>query len=89
MEAGASDAAVATDSATWVSYLSAPTRKRVASMYNYGVTLIPSSAVTTSTPYDVKFKYVGSWGNDPFGSYTVALLQEPRSPPAPVAITNP
>ena len=77
----ASDAAVATDSATWVSYLSAPTGKRVANMYNYGVTLIPSSAITTSTPrYDVKFKYVGSWGSDPFGSYTVALPQGTKIP---------
>ena len=32
-----------------VSYLSAP-GKRVANMYNYGVALIPSSAITTSTP---------------------------------------
>lgn len=71
---------LATESATWVSYLSAPGAKRVANLYNYGVTLVPASAITPSTPrYDVGF--TKAWGADPFGSYAVALPRGTRVPP--------
>lgn len=70
---------LAAHSATWVSYLSASNAQRVADLYDYGVTLIPASAVTSSTPrYDVTF--TEPWGSDPFGSYTV---------PIPVGVTLP
>jgi hypothetical protein len=71
---------LAAESATWVSYLSAPGAKRVANLYNYGVTLVPASAITSGTPrYDVGF--TKAWGADPFGSYTVALPRGTRIPP--------
>ena len=77
----AANPTIAADSATWVSYLSAPSGQRVANMYNYGVTIVPASAITTSTPrYSVKLKNVGLWGNDPFGSYKVPLPRGTRVP---------
>jgi hypothetical protein len=76
----AANPTVAANSATWVSYLSAPGAKRIANLYNYGVTLVPASAITTSTPrYDVGF--TKAWGADPYGSYTVALPRGTRIPP--------
>jgi len=75
-----SNSAAAANSATWVSYLSAPGERHIANMYDYGVTLVPASAITTGTPrYDVTFTQ--AWGSDPFGSNTVALPRGTRIPP--------
>lgn len=63
---------LAANSSTWVGYFSAPNAKRVANLYEYGITLIPSSAVTAGTPrYDVKL--TKPWGSDPFGFFTVPI----------------
>lgn len=76
----AANPAVASNSATWVSYLSAPGTKRIANLYNYGVTLVPASAITTSTPrYDVRF--TKAWGSDPYGTNTVAIPRGTKIPP--------
>ncbi|MEI6254511.1 MAG: carbohydrate-binding domain-containing protein, partial [Mycobacteriaceae bacterium] len=65
---------LASNSATWVGYLSAPQSKHVTELYEEGTTLIPASAITTSSPrYDVNFTQTGAWGSDPFGSYTVPI----------------
>ena len=79
-----SNPALAADSATWVSYLAAPDGKRVANLCDYGVTLIPASAITPSTPrYDVEFKNVGTWGSDPFGSSASSMVALPRGTKIP------
>jgi hypothetical protein len=71
---------VAAGSATWVSYLSASGEQHLANMYEYGVTLIPASAISASTPrYDVTL--TEPWGSDPFGTNTVALPRGTRIPP--------
>ena len=78
----AANPVVAANSATWVSYLAAPNGKRIANMYNYGVTIVPASAITTSTPrYSVKLTKTGAWGKSPFGSFTVPLPKGTRVPP--------
>ena len=75
----AADAATAANSATWVSYFAQAGKKRVANLYQYGVTLIDSSAITASTPrYDVKF--TKAWGSDPFGTSTVAIPKGTKLP---------
>ncbi|WP_264036003.1 carbohydrate-binding domain-containing protein [Mycolicibacterium hodleri] len=74
------NAATAANSATWVSYLSAPSASRIADLYDYGVTVIPASAITSSTPrYDVKLTQ--PWGSDPFGTYTVPIPLGTKVPP--------
>ena len=87
----AANPTLAADSATWVSYFSAPGTKRIANLYHYGVTLVPASAITTSTPrYDVRF--TKAWGSDPFGTTTVALPRGTRVPPGSdghVAVMDP
>ncbi len=76
----AANPTLASNSATWVSYLSAPGAKRIANLYNYGVTLVPASAITTSTPrYDVRF--TKAWGADPYGTNTVAIPRGTKIPP--------
>ena len=66
------DPALATDSATWVDYLSQAGSEHVAELYREGTTLIPSTAVTGSTPrYDITFTQ--PWGSDPFGDYRVPI----------------
>ena len=57
-----------------------PMRNRAADLYDYGVTLIPASAITSSTPrYDVTF--TEPWGSDPFGFLHGAHSRRvPRSP---------
>jgi hypothetical protein len=76
----ASNPAISANSATWVNYLSAPDAKRVANLYQYGVTLIPASAITSTTPrYDVSFTQ--PWGSDPFGSYSVPIPLGTKVPP--------
>jgi hypothetical protein len=79
---------IAANSATWVSYLSAANAKRVADLYEYGVTLVQATA---STPrYDVTF--TEPWGNDPMGSYTVAIplgLNLPGGEDRQIAILDP
>ena len=76
-----------------MSYLSASSGQRVADLYNYGVTLVPASAITTSTPrYSVKLSNVGSWGNTPYGSYTIPLPRGTMIPPGSdgqVAVLDP
>lgn len=75
-----SSAATAANSATWVSYLSATGASRIADLYDYGVTVIPASAITSSTPrYDVKLTQ--PWGSDPFGTYTVPIPLGTKVPP--------
>lgn len=79
---------IAANSATWVSYLAAANAKRVADLYEYGVTLVQATA---STPrYDVTF--TEPWGNDPMGSYTVAIplgLNLPGGSDRQIAILDP
>ncbi len=75
----ASNAAVAANSATWVKYFTATGTQHVANLYQYGVTLINTSAITSSTPrYDVKF--TKAWGSDPFGTATVAIPRGTKIP---------
>ena len=75
----ASNPTIASNSATWVSYLSAPGEQHLADLYEYGVTLVPASAITTSTPrYDVSMSQ--PWGSDPFGSATVPIPKGCRVP---------
>ena len=66
------DPTLATDSDTWVGYLSAPGSQHVAELYREGTTLIPATAVTDSTPrYDITF--TKPWGTDPFGDHRVPI----------------
>lgn len=75
----AADAATAANSATWVSYFTAPGKQHVANLYQFGVTLVNTSAVTASTPrYDVKF--TKAWGSDPFGTSTVGIPRGTKIP---------
>lgn len=87
----ASNAAVATDSATWVSYLSAAGTQHVADLYDYGVTLLSTSDITSTTPrYRVTF--TEKWGSNPFGSYTVPIPKGTEIPPGSdgqIAILDP
>jgi hypothetical protein len=67
-----SNPVLAANSATWVNYLSDPKGQRIADLYDYGVTLIPGSAIDSSTPrYDVTF--TEPWGSDPLGTHTVPI----------------
>lgn len=73
------DAATAANSATWVNYFTAAGKQHVANLYQFGVTLINTSAITASTPrYDVKF--TKAWGSDPFGTSTVAIPKGTKIP---------
>lgn len=66
------NAAAAAESPTWVGYLSAPGSQHVTDLYRYGVTLVPTSAITSTTPrYDVTF--TKPWGGDPLKSYSVPI----------------
>ncbi|AQT79984.1 hypothetical protein B1R94_12960 [Mycolicibacterium litorale] len=82
---------LATNSATWVKYLSAANAKHVADLYEYGVTLISGSAITSSTPrYDVTL--TEPWGSDPFGSYSVPIptgVKLPSGADSQIAILDP
>jgi hypothetical protein len=82
---------LADNNATWVSYLSASGQGRVANLYQFGVSMVPSSAINSSTPrYDVTF--TKSWGPDPFGSYTVPIPSGTRVAPgsdAQLAVLDP
>lgn len=82
---------LAADSATWSGYLAAGGTKHVANLVEYGVTLIPASAVTSSTPrYSVKM--TRKWGPNPFGSNTVPLPRGTKIPPGSdghVAVLDP
>lgn len=72
--------ALAANNAAWVGYLSDPRAQRVANLYNYGVTLIPASAISSHTPrYDLSF--TKDWGADPFGPNTVPIPPGTRVPP--------
>lgn len=83
--------ALAANSATWVSYLSDTNEQRIANLYEYGVTLVPASAITSTTPrYDVTLTQ--PWGSDPFGSYTVPIPVGTKVPPGSdgqIAILDP
>lgn len=82
---------LATNSATWVKYLSAANTKHVADLYEYGVTLISGSAITSSTPrYDVTL--TEPWGSDPFGSYSIPIptgVKLPSGADSQLAILDP
>lgn len=82
---------LAANSPTWVSHLSDPKAKRIADLYDYGVTLIPASAITSDTPrYDVTF--TNEWGADPFGTNKVPIPAGTKVPPSPdghIAILDP
>lgn len=86
-----SNPALAANSATWVGYLSDTNEQRIANLYEYGVTLVPASAITSTTPrYDVKLTQ--PWGSDPFGSYTVPIPVGTKVPPGSdgqIAILDP
>ncbi len=86
-----SNPVLATNSATWVSYLAAAGAKHVTNLYEYGVTLVPSSAITSSTPrYDVTF--TEPWGSDPVGSYTVPIplgTKVPTGSDGQIAVLDP
>ncbi|PRC46076.1 hypothetical protein C6A85_91930, partial [Mycobacterium sp. ITM-2017-0098] len=86
-----SNPAVAANSATWVNYLAASDKQRVANLYNYSVALVSASEITSSTPrYDVNL--TKSWGSDPFGSNTVPIPLGTKIPPGTdghVAILDP
>ena len=70
------------NSATWAGYLSASGKQRTAGLFDYGVTVVPASAVNASTPrYDIAFTNVPAWGSDPFGSYTVPIPNGTLIPP--------
>ena len=74
------NAAVDANSATWVDYLAQPGKPRIANLYQYAVTLITASKVTSTTPrYDVSFSE--PWGSDPFGSSTVPIPLGTKVPP--------
>ncbi|WP_140690617.1 hypothetical protein [Mycolicibacterium hodleri] len=87
----ASNPAIAANSATWVSYLSAAGTQHVANLNDFGVTLISASNITASTPrYRVTF--TKKWGANPFGSYTVPIPVGTQVPPGSdgqIAILDP
>lgn len=87
----APDAAVADNSAAWIGYLSAKDTMHVANLYKYGVTLVPQSAVNTSTPrYDVAL--AKSWGADPLGSGPVPIpagTEVPTGTDGQIAVLDP
>ncbi|WP_235733884.1 carbohydrate-binding domain-containing protein [Mycolicibacterium austroafricanum] len=82
---------LATNSATWVNYLAAPDKLRIANLYDYSVALVSASEITSSTPrYDVTF--TEPWGSDPFGNTTVPIPLGTKVPPGSdghVAILDP
>lgn len=82
---------LAANNATWVGYLAAANAQRVADLYESGVTLIPASGVTSSTPrYDVTF--TEPWGSDPFGTYRVPIpvgVKLPTGSDSQIAILDP
>lgn len=70
-------------SSTWSTKLSATAggAMRVALTTDYGVKMVPGTAVTAATPrYDVSFANVPAWGSDPLPSMTVPI---PLSTPVP------
>ena len=83
--------ALAPSSSTWANYLSDPKAQRVANLYNYGVTLIPASAISSHTPrYDLSF--TKDWGPDPFEANSVPIPAGTRIPPGSdgaIAILDP
>lgn len=82
---------LASSSQTWVSYLSAAGKGRVANLYEYGVAMIPASAISASTPtYDVTLTQ--PWGADPFGTNRVPIPTGTRVAPgsdAQLAVLDP
>ncbi|MCX2932699.1 hypothetical protein ORI20_20715 [Mycobacterium sp. CVI_P3] len=74
------DAVMDDNSATWVGYLADPGELHIANLYEYAVTLVSTSDITTSTPrYDVDLTQ--PWGNDPFGTATVPIPEGTVVPP--------
>ena len=71
---------LAPDSAIWASELSAAGTAHVADLVEFGVTLVPESAITGSTPrYNVTF--TEPWGPNPFGSNKVPIPLGTMVPP--------
>lgn len=85
------NAQLAGNSATWVSYLAAANKARIANLYDYSVALVSASDVSSGTPrYDVNFTQ--PWGSDPFGSATVPIPIGTKVPPGTdghVAVLDP
>ncbi len=83
------------DSAAIVSLLSstANSARRVANMYEFGITLRGPSGVDETTPrYPITFANVPDWGSDPFQGQTVGIPNGTPIPPGsdgPVAIADP
>lgn len=86
-----SNPTLAANSSTWVGYLAAADKQRVANLYNYSVALVSASEITSSTPrYDVTL--TKAWGSDPFGSTTVPIPLGTKIPPGTdghVAVLDP
>lgn len=70
------------NSSTWAGYLSQGGSQHNASLYDYGVTIVPAAAIDGATPrYDVTFSNVPAWGADPFAGYTVPIPLGTAVPP--------
>ena len=75
---------LAANSALWAGYLSAAGTQHTATLHEFGITLVPASAITMDTPrYDIAFANVPAWGPDPFGSYTVPIPDGTAVPSTP------
>lgn len=71
---------LASNSATWSGLLGAAGTKHIADLVDFGVTMIPASSVTPTTPrYSVKLTQ--KWGPNPFGSNTIPLPRGTKIPP--------
>lgn len=70
------------NSSTWAGYLSQGGSQHSALLYDFGVKIVPTTAIDGSTPkYDVQFSNVPAWGTDPFGAYTVPFPANTPVPP--------
>ena len=67
-------------SATWVGYFSAHGTQHVANLRDYGVTMVPASAVTALTPR-YRVTLTEKWGSNPFGSTTIPIPTGTPIPP--------
>ncbi len=60
------------NSAAWSALLAAGDHS--ANLYEFGVTLVPASAINESTPrYDIPFSMEPDWGSDPMAGYTMPI----------------
>lgn len=76
----AADPQLDANSQTWVEYLAAPGKLRIANLYDYSVKLVSAAEITANTPrYDVTL--TRPWGSDPFGSAQVPIPVGTEVPP--------